>query len=251
MTRARHPTGKRPRAPSATWLPSRRAAAPPTTAPISSRSVWCSTRCSPDTARSSERPPSRHSQHHSRRTAAGGAAQSIRSGAPPLDRRAVSGEAPGRSVRVDARFGEGSGEARDHLSELGSTPATATSAIASPPRIAWREAIAWGLVAALVLAVGGLLVRQRIPAAGMDRTVQFTITPPRTSRSRCRSAPRRSRCHPTAAIWRSWDAVGTETVLWLRSLILWPRGPWLDTGGDWGCSGRPIAVRLRSSRRIG
>ena len=68
--------------------------------------------------------------------------------------------------------------ARDHLSELASTQPAATAAMAPRRRVAWREAIAWGLVAALVLAAAALIFRQRVPAAGIDRTVQFTITPP-------------------------------------------------------------------------
>ena len=70
--------------------------------------------------------------------------------------------------------------ARDHVSELTSSGATAGAAVAPPARFRKRELVAWLLVSALGASSIALLFR---PTAGTssdrDRTVRFTIAPPK------------------------------------------------------------------------
>jgi Tol biopolymer transport system component len=69
--------------------------------------------------------------------------------------------------------------ARDHVSELTSSGATAVSAATPVVRTRPRELVAWALVGLLAIAGAGLIVR-RIgePPAEMRRPVRFTIAPP-------------------------------------------------------------------------
>jgi serine/threonine protein kinase len=70
--------------------------------------------------------------------------------------------------------------ARDHLSELTSSGATARAAVAPPARFRKRELVAWLFVAALGASSIALLFRPTADtAADRDRTVRFTLAPPK------------------------------------------------------------------------
>src|SRR4029079_8723139 len=68
---------------------------------------------------------------------------------------------------------------RDHFSDLTSSGATAVSA--APPAV-WvrrRQLVAWLLVATVAIAALALQLRRTEGTADPDRTVRFTIAPPK------------------------------------------------------------------------
>ena len=117
----------------------------------------------------------------------------IRDDAPPLAQLNPSIPAPLRWI-VDRCLAKNPAEryastrdlardlasARDHFSELTGSGASAVSAAAPVARVRRRELVAWLLVAALGIAGLAQLLRLGADAtADRDRTVRFTIAPPK------------------------------------------------------------------------